>query len=740
MDIDTRWVDAVGYRPVRVTMINWPRGPATADRTFRVELEPFTNEWRIFDPKVIGSVELKRGQRAATLELYCPQSYWWAGIDVRVYEGSVELREFESTVVVNQMSSADWSEAVPRLLFISSLADRSRQQLVKQHDFPRWDVLLESIPNFENLEVPGAAYLASGNDAIATDGAATDGADSTNDADVTWAVRLDPRAAIISPPRIPDQWIGLSGIDFIFISSDELSGLKKTRPQKFESLRQWLEVGGHLCVTDVGPQFKKLPAVEEGIGLAASPLTNENSAWTSLVASDYSLTYENAIQPRDNGYPIDPPIGDVIVTEVPISPDASTTPGTLTPDASTPPENQGVPDEAGGGGPVEPAIGLRGVGTTPPEAVAPLVRTVGMGRVFLIPDTAMLKDPAYNNWVFNSLTTNRLVWYEKHGLSLHRHNQSFWNWSIPGIGRTPILLFLFVITVFSVVIGPVNFLIAIKRLKRYYLVLITIPLISVITTVGVLSYGLFRDGLGTKVRRRAYVELNQETGRSHSWSRQTYYPSIGPSGGARFPLNSAIYPISPQPDRPSRNPHTIRWEGSQRLARGYVRPRTLSQFMVVQPAKSTAANIAFSEKGKKLVAKNELGGDITHLIVCDKKGKFHAGELIEDGKSLVLKATAGVKISTAIRRTLLEQGLEPAITGGLVRNTRGYNDEVDVNLPLPDDATSLMETEIAHVRAGVLTTLQPGTYVALLTSSSMVPIGINGSEDRDSLIVVRGKW
>jgi hypothetical protein len=629
------------------------------------------------------------------------------------------------------MGSADWSEAVPRLLFISSLADRSRQQLVKQHDLPRWDVLLESIPNFD---IPGAGSY--GNRAITTNGTGPNSANSTNsnsnstnsDNDVAWTVRLDPRAALISPDRIPAQWIGLSGIDFIFISSDELAGLRKTRPQKYESLRQWLEVGGHLCVTEVGPKFEQLRAVEEAIGLAASPLTKENSAWSSLVTSDYSATYENAIEPRNNGYTMGPSNGDVIV-EVPISPDAS-----------TPPENQGVPDGAGGGIPVEPAIGLGGVGPTPPGAVAPLVRTVGMGRVFLIPDTAMLKDPAYNNWVFNSLTTNRLVWYEKHGLSLRRHNQGFWNWSIPGIGRTPILLFLLVITVFSVVIGPVNFVIAIKRLKRYYLVLITIPLISVITTVGVLSYGLFRDGLGTKVRRRAYVELNQETGRSHSWSRQTYYPSIGPSGGARFPLNSAIYPISPQPGRPARNPHTIRWEGSQRLARGYVRARTLSQFMVVQPTKSTAANIAFSEKGKKLVAKNELGGDITHLIVCDKTGKFHAGELIEDGKSLVLKTTTSVKISTAIRKTLLEQGLEPEITGGLVRSARGYYNRVDANSPLPDDATSLLETEITRVRAGVHMTLQPGTYVALLTSSSMVPIGISGSEDRDSLIVVRGRW
>lgn len=716
MDIDTRWVDGTGYRPIRCTMINWPRGPATVDRTFRIELEPTINQWRRFDPKVTGTVELKRGQRTAEIEIYCPQSHWWGGLTVRVFEGSVEHREFRATVTVSQMGRSDWSEAVPRCLFVSSLADRSAQQLINQHDFPRWDILIESIPN--NEDIGYQSFTA-----------------ATDDAQISQTIQMAPLAAIIPPHRIPKQWIGLSGVDFIFMSAEELTLLKKNQPPKFESLQQWLVVGGHLCISDVGSKFERLKNIETELGMVASPPDDPESLWAPLPDAGYSLVYQREIRPTNvygGRLPTTEPDEYII--------DESSAFAPVPIDSPQPPNS--VSPQSPGSTPASPSATSSPSSGPPPGVVAPLVRTVGQGRVFLIEDSSSWENWYYTNWIFNSLPAERLAWFQKYGMSLNRHNHGFWNWSIRGIGRVPVFLFLFVITVFSVFIGPVNFVIAIKRLKRYYLVLITVPLISVITTIGLFSYGILRDGLGTKVRRRAYVELDQVTGRSHSWSRQTYYPSIAPSGGARFPLNSAVYPMDAAPVRPSKNQHSLRWVGSQQLASGYIHSRTLSQFMVVHPTKSTAANINLKTNGGKLTAKNELGGKITHLVVCDKRGKLHAGQSIENGATLTLKATDGKNISQAMREALLIQNLEHEVTDGLVRTSRRYwyEDDVDTDLPMPDDETSLMETEIARIRSGVVKTLRPGTYVAMMSSSTTVPVGISGSEDRDSMIVVRGSW
>lgn len=705
IDIDTRWVAGTGYRPVRVNVINWPRGAATTERTFRIELEPTLNEWRRFDPKVEATVTLQRGQRNSEVEVYCPQSYWWNGLSIRIYEGSKELREFRTTVAVNQGGRNSWSEAVPTILFISPLADRPVTQAVRQHDLPRWDAMIQTFPGYEYY-----GYSTTN--------------ETSDDSAIAQAIQREPRTALLPAHRLPSNWLGLSTVDFVFIESSELQQLAKTHPERFGALRQWLELGGHLCISDVGENFEQATMVENLLELSNSPVESAESAWRPLNPADYSSAFQNPIPITNSGALT----GEEITIQV--QPGAPGQPVTVVP--NSPPN---APPNAQANNQFSIPV--------PPETIPPRRREVGLGVVFLVGDDAQWRNQAHANWIFNSLAGNRWAWYAKHGMSLNRHNSGFWNWSIPGIGRVPVFLFLTVISLFAFVIGPVNFFFAMRRWRRYYLVLITVPLISVLTTISLFSYGLLRDGLGTKVRRRAYIELDQSTGRALSWSRQTYYSNIAPFGGAQFSANAAVYPIYPEPLHPSSNPHTIRWGSTQQLARGYVRSRTLSQFLVLQPFKSTAANLKFEKRAGDRQVTNELGGKISHLAVCDKDGKFFYAANVDAGATAPLKSRKTATISQLIRKDILDHSLQPEVTEGLaVGNTRRFwwGDAVDENHPSPDDTTSLLEEEIIRVRAGVTKTLQPGQYVALLKSSSMLPLGVANAEDRQSLIVVRGSW
>ena len=131
LEIDARWAAGNGYRPVRCT-ITRPGGPATADRSPRIILEPSTRQYRHFQPQVEGLIELKRGQRSAQIDLYCPQSYWWNSIQVQMYEGSKELREMRRSTAGVIGGRTAWSEAVPSLLFVSSAAGRTTVQLARE--------------------------------------------------------------------------------------------------------------------------------------------------------------------------------------------------------------------------------------------------------------------------------------------------------------------------------------------------------------------------------------------------------------------------------------------------------------------------------------------------------------------------------------------------------------------------------------------------------------------------------
>ena len=62
------------------------------------------------------------------------------------------------------------------------------------------------------------------------------------------------------------------------------------------------------------------------------------------------------------------------------------------------------------------------------------------------------------NWVFRSAGVTRLKWFQRHGMSLHRENRDYWNWLVPGVGLPPVTTFLVLISVFVVVIGPINYL------------------------------------------------------------------------------------------------------------------------------------------------------------------------------------------------------------------------------------------------------------------------------------------
>ena len=149
-------------------------------------------------------------------------------------------------------------------------------------------------------------------------------------------------------------------------------------------------------------------------------------------------------------------------------------------------------------------------------------------------------------WLFNELGGHTWMWYQRHGMSLHRANDDYWNWLVPGIGRAPVGSFLILIAAFVVVIGPVNYFL-LRRKRRLYLLLVTVPLGAALVTAALFAYALISDGLGIRVRVRSFTEIDQRAGRAVSWSRQSYYAGLAPSGGLTFPETAVVFPIEHYP-------------------------------------------------------------------------------------------------------------------------------------------------------------------------------------------------
>ena len=105
---------------------------------------------------------------------------------------------------------------------------------------------------------------------------------------------------------------------------------------------------------------------------------------------------------------------------------------------------------------------------------------------------------------------------------------------MPGIGLTPVGSFLVLIALFVVLIGPVNYYL-LRRWRRLYLLLVTVPAGAALRDAALFAYALICDGLGVRVRVRGLIEIDQRVGRTVSWSRQSYYAGLAPSQGLASP-------------------------------------------------------------------------------------------------------------------------------------------------------------------------------------------------------------
>ena len=97
LTIDARGVDANGYRPVRVEVATWPPGPALADRSIRVVLEP--RNWRAQRPtiRVSGQIEIPEGATRGETILAIPQSDQWGSLTVSTYEDGQLLTDLSGS-------------------------------------------------------------------------------------------------------------------------------------------------------------------------------------------------------------------------------------------------------------------------------------------------------------------------------------------------------------------------------------------------------------------------------------------------------------------------------------------------------------------------------------------------------------------------------------------------------------------------------------------------------------------
>lgn len=727
--VDTRWVDANGYRPVRVTALPWPPQSAAASRTIRVDITPRYWSSSPSLQRVTGYVEIPQGAtRGETTLAVPPTSINSPMLAITVSEDGTRLDDLCQEAL--SRSQGDLSEAIPAMLIIDADAPTrdEREQLLRARNVSGPASAADSglkLPDLGQLPLslydPNYQYqMRSSTYGVPMPAAGTAGVPApAPPSDLATLERLAAlsRVELLPPGELPQRWIDYTCFDLAFISAADLRSLAANQQGVWQALREWLATGPTLCVYDMDLSAEELGRLESLLGIpeSAGPVEPNGSrpGWrapNNNTAREDEVT-ELAALVRE--YRSDYPEGQ--------SPDAQ---------------------------PPTPAA--------PVEPVAPaespfLVRSVDQGRVVAMSTAQPFHGGRYDlPWLLNDLDGSTWMWYRRHGMSANRSNNDYWNWVVPGIGLTPVGVFLVLIALFVICIGPINYYL-LRRRRRLYLLLLTVPAGAGLVTVALLAYALICDGLGVRVRVRGLIELDQRAGRAVSWSRQSYYAGLAPSGGLRFPEHTAVYPIEQHPWDDSNSSFGVRhliWDGDQHLAAGYIGARSTAQYLVIDvaPAQAGLRLVEGESAAPSLQVTNQLAARIEQLIVWDREGRCFWCEGLEAGESRALTPDSSPTPGQHLRARLDQHRPEFPVGYEAGSNSfTGYRrfyarSSWDDQLAPPSFTTSLLEKGIFAVRDTRFSAPEKRTYIALTHSSPGVPLGTSQAQEEASIYVIKGKW
>lgn len=512
-----------------------------------------------------------------------------------------------------------------------------------------------------------------------------------------------------STAELVENWINYSGLDLVFLSLPDVRDLAANRPGVWRALRAWTRSGGNLCVFGAGSDWHGLEELEQRLGC---PATDQQAAgpYRGWEAASRDV-FENRVVAAMSA--------PFAVGQYPNAPQ-------------------------------------RGLPLKKPVAakVAPFVwKAAAFGRVVAIADTQPFPgEEALWRWILASLGPQRTAWPMRHGTAPDQDNPNFNDFLIADVGLPPIRTYRVLITLFVVLIGPVNYWV-LRRCGRLYLFLFTVPAAALITSAGLLGYALVADGLASRLRGRSLTHLDQRAGEAVRLARLSYYTGLAPSGGLEFSDDTVVVPLvldaAAGPFR-GRGRQMV-WSDRQHLTRGWLGSRVPTQYVTARADKTRQAlAVVGTDDTARATIKNRLGVHVKQLLWCDAAGKLHHGSGIDANERTTLAAleseeqiaAALVEFSKALSQNA--PALPDAVTS--VGSTRMFFSTFRRSSRYPQNAAvatseSLLEVELARVELDVVSrNLEPRSYVAIVERPAEICVGTDGLTESQSLHVIRGRW
>lgn len=206
---------------------------------------------------------------------------------------------------------------------------------------------------------------------------------------------------------------------------------------------------------------------------------------------------------------------------------------------------------------------------------------------------------------------------------------------IPGLGRLPYRTFVVLLILFAILIGPVNF-IFVRRAGKPALLLLTIPAIALVTSLLLLAYGIFYQGIDTKSSSVSVALLDQREARVDVVEERRAFIGMARAPGLRPGPGTAVFPVNTFSERP-------RFElrsGEDRILGGTFMPvRELSHLRILSE-RAARERLVIERDGDSYAVENGFAQDVGGVLLRDGAGEYYYYESRISGGERVKLARA----------------------------------------------------------------------------------------------------
>lgn len=523
---------------------------------------------------------------------------------------------------------------------------------------------------------------------------------------------------VIMPNLLPENWIDYSALDIVALS---LATLGQLSNGSRSALLKWVETGGTLLVYEVGRRAAESKDLQRLLDLNERGIIS--ASWQ---AADPKQRLPLPILDEGTGR-----TATWAMLHGPIR------------------ARRGRSAPAPGGAPDPPTpLSLANASRWTHGTEIFAGREIMLGRVFAFEDNPFPGAGIDWAWWLTTVGIENWRWGSRHGNSGREQNTEFAQFGIEGVQGVPRVAFLALISVFTVMIGPLNYFV-LWRKKQLYLLVITIPVIAALTSGVLFGYAALADGFRAQSNLRSFTLLDQPHKTAVSVNRIALYAGLAPSAGLHFSPDTEVVPI--WPDDTGFESGTVDWTNTQHLSSGWLRSRMLAQFETLshRAERARIEILPAAEAGRLRIA-NGFKWDIGKLLVKDDSGHLYLGHHISAGGSETLSKPSATELqdfTKGIESRALNKGSGSGNGDSRVafdfgfRGTPQRSGAYGVFPPRPFAGSQLEQHLNRLTKPGQMAGELPlRSYIAVFRENPGIELGVERTRAKAGLHVVMGHY